>query len=119
MGLFSKLGAVIGTAIGGPVGGAIGGTIGKAGDKALKGGSKSSGSESSGPVSSSDPMQTLAAIKQVATSPKVELKGDIKQAETFGAKAAPLEDPWQPTRTWYKALGGSADIDNVDFERFT
>lgn len=112
MGLLSTIGGIvggaIGTAFGNPVAGAaIGKGLGKAGESALKKKSKGGSSQAAAP--------STPELKMYK-SEKLELQGDVKVAQTAGLPGQ-LEDPWEPTRTWYKDLGGDASIDDYDFER--
>ena len=108
MGLFSFLGTAVGTALGSP---ALGAAIGGAVDKGLKK-KGSTAATTTAAAATPDPYAQAASIKSLATSKPVALSGDIKVAQVYHA------DPWQPTRDWYKDLGGKDEaIDTYDFSR--
>ena len=117
MGLFSSigkvvggaLGAAVGTAFGNPVIGAkIGSTIGGAGGKLADGKNKSST-----PTTVSAPSTPTTGTQNGSRG--VTLTGDIKVANTYGAKVESKEeeDPWKQTKDWYDDLGG--DSSKVNF----
>ena len=86
---------------------------------AVAGAALGGGGGGGGGMPSESPATTLNNIKNLTArkdAPKVT--GETKAAATAKVPTVPglLEDPWQPTKDWYKDLGGQGE---PDFEGIT